>query len=360
MNNVLNTGTDIETMDRRRELVMRPQFRQRGQRRVGQQAQQRSVLFRAVISAVIGAAMLTTGCVQQNPTVLQFIGNAVVLRQPGGGGGLMPGTCIVDQSQFFRTIGTMDLLIALQYDMYPELANNLQPTANVSGNLPQHLRADASLITLQGVETTVRVRRDNAGPYGATNALPTTTATSPGWAREAATDGSSTQFFTRTAYVPMTRSIRSLERGIGRFPAIPPEFGEDLRRAWFIDDGVNFKDRYTTTVPVIIKFQVEGMMADGTVVRSQPVEYAVNLCWGCLLFLPTTQPGVEDVDPVNLYQQCSNKQMTVEDFTPPCIPGNDEAIPCGFYCATCQANESLDTDTGAEFKCDRRFCPLPP
>lgn len=302
------------------------------------------------------AGLLATGCVEQNPTVLQFVGNAAVLRQPGGGAGTAPGTCIIDQTQFYRPFGTLDLLMAIQYDMWPEITNNLTPTSNVSGNLPQHLRADASTITLQGTEVTVLVRRDADGPYSAANALPT----ARGWTRQVSTDGGATQYFTRTAFMPMTRSVRSLETALSRFPAIPPEFGEDLRRAWFTDDAVNYKDRYTTQAPVIVRFQVEGKMADGTTVRTQPIEYSINLCWGCLLYLPTTKPGVEDVDPVNIYQQCSAKQSTADTFTAPCIPGNDEAIPCGFYCHLCQENESLDTDTGAEFKCDRRFCPLPP
>lgn len=304
--------------------------------------------------ALMAVALFATGCVEQNPTALQFIGNAAVLRQPGSAG-TTPGTCLTDQALFYRPFGTLDLLMSVQYDMYPEIGNNLSPTSMISGNLPQHLRADASLITLQGVETTVRIRRDSAGPYGATNALPTAS----GWAREVSTDGANTEFFTRTAFMPMTRSIPALTTGVGRFPAVPPQFGEDLRRGWFVDDAVNYKDRYTTTVPAIIRFQVEGKMADGTTVRTQAIEYQVNLCWGCLLFLPHTTPGVEDVDPVSLYQQCSSKQMTAEDFTAPCIPGNDEALPCGMYCHMCQSNESLDTETSAEFKCDRRFCPLP-
>ena len=297
-----------------------------------------------------------SGCVQSNPTAIQFIGNAVVLRQPGGGQGQLPGTCIADQSQFYRPFGTMDIMIAIQYDLFPEIANNLQPTSNVSGNLPQHLRSDASLITVQGAEVTVRVRRDNAGPYGGTGALPTAT----GWTRQVATDGSNTEYFTRTAYVPMTRSIRALDSKIMRFPAIPPEFGEDLRKAWFTDASTNYPDRYTTSVPVIVSFQVEGKMADGTVVRTQAIEYPINICWGCLLYLGTTPPGVEDFDPVNIYQHCSLKQMSPpEDFTPPCLPGNDEAMPCGFYCHICQEQQSFDPIAN-EYGCDERFCPAPP
>lgn len=310
---------------------------------------------------LLGAAMslLASGCVQQNPATIQFIGNAVVLRQPGGGQGTLPGTCIADQSQFYRPMGTMDLMVALQYDLFPEIANNLQPTGNVSGNLPQHLRSDTSMITVQGVEVTVRIRRDNAGPYSAANALPTR-ADGTGWTRQVATDGSNTQYFTRTAYVPMTRSVKALDSKIMRFPAIPPEFGEDLRRAWFVDDGNNYADRYTTTVPAIVVFQVEGKMADGTTVRTQEIEYPVNICWGCLLYLGVTTLDITNVDPNAVYQHCAQKLMSPpEDFTPPCVPGNDEAMPCGFYCHLCQANQTLDTPTGAEYGCDKRFCPDP-
>ena len=308
-------------------------------------------------AAVLSVAAFVTGCVEQNPTALQFIGNAVVLRQPGGGQGQLAGTCIADQAQFYRPFGTLDIMIANQYDIFPEMVNNLQPTGTVSGNGIDDLRADASTIIIQGAEVTMRVRRDADGPYAAQAALP-----SPNWTRQVATDGSNAQYFTRTAYMPSARSLKSNESKIIRFPLIPPEFGEDLRRAWFTDDATNFPDRYTTQVPTVIVFQVEGRMADGTMVRSAPVEYSVNLCWGCLLYLNSTNAGVEDVDPVNIFQNCSQKGMFAAggEFTPPCLPGNDEALPCGFYCSMCQANESLEGDVGAEYKCDRRFCPLPP
>ncbi|GEM_PF-3941135 len=301
------------------------------------------------------AAVVVTGCVQQNPTAIQFVGNAAVLRQPGGGGGTQPGTCIKDQTQFYRSFGTIDLMIATQYDLFPEIENRLERSVNVSGNLPSHLRADASYITVEGAEITIRLRQDKEGPYDKSSDLPA----SNGWVRQqAATDAlaPTSFYFTKTWFSPMARSIPSLERVLARFQLIPPDVGQDLRRAWS-NENEQYEDRYTTVVPAMLDFQIEARMADGTVIRTQIVRYPMNLCWGCLLFLPGTSPGVDDVDPVNMFRQCSNKVLTVEQFTPPCIPGNDEAMPCGFYCHVCQGNETLTTPFATEYACDTRFCP---
>ncbi len=301
-------------------------------------------------------ALMTSACVQNTPTAIQMIGNGVVLRPPGGGGGAFPGTCIIDQVLMYRSFGTLDLMVVPQYDFFPELRNRLQPTGTVSGNLLQHLRSDASFITIQGAEVTARILRSSDGPYSSNADLPA----SAGWNNaNQSPDGSF--YYTNTWYSPFTIGVEAQGKALARFELIPHDVGIELRRAWFKEPGSpdNYADRYTAKVPIMLDIIVEGRMADGTMVRTQAVPYRIDMCWGCLINLPVPVPDITNVSQAYIYGQCSSK-LTGTEYTPPCLPGNDEFIPCTFYCHMCHGNESLTTSAAQELACDTRFCPKDP
>lgn len=315
-------------------------------------------LARRMLCAAIGLTAVMSGCVHENPEALQFIGNAVVLRQPGGGSGQNPGTCIQDQSQFYRTFGTMDLLMAQSYVMYAEMVNRLPPTSTASGNSVQQLRMDASFVTLQGVEITARILQNSSSPYKDATSL----TTAQGWTRPVATTGE--RYFTKKWYVPASRTLESGQRAVLRFDLIPADVGAELRKPWF--QGTNpdqvFADRYTSQASAVLTFSAEGKMADGTIVKAGSADYMINLCWGCLITVPTVPPPDENFGNSQeyLFQQCRSKLPPQIQYTPPCVPGNDEYVPCSFYCLMCSEDESVqggDPNFVSDYKCDERFCP---
>lgn len=274
-----------------------------------------------VTRILVGALLLLsaglTGCDQANPASLNLNGCIPALRQQIGVGAL--GECYPEEGARFRSHGTFDLMVYNKYDYFPEVANKMPQTQTVSGNTQEHLRSDASTVTLTGALVSLDFNPAATGPLSSWNPP----ASSLSW------------------YVPLAGMVLANDRWRGRFPAIPSTIGEQLQARFAADPK-----RYTTMHRILLNISIEGEMADGTTVRTQEVSYPIDLCWGCLVALDVVPAGVGVVDPEAQYAYCTQKAVA-GDYIPPCVPGNDEYLPCGYYCAFCD----LVGD------CDERFCP---
>lgn len=263
-----------------------------------------------IVMSVVG------GCAAENPMSLVLAGNVLAIRQGVGPG--IPGECYPVGLRDLRSHGTLDLMIANRYEFFGLIDNKLEQTSAISGESVQQLRTDASTVMLTGAEMTVRVDK-STGPLKGWNPASSVT----------------------TYYMPVAGMVESKRSTWSRFPLIHSVLGEQLRTRFRNDPN-----KYTALQRVTVDVQVEGEMLDGTVIRTQKLSYPVDLCWGCLATPDTAIPGVGQLSPEELLATCSQKNIS-SNFIQPCVVGNDDAIPCGFYCHTCDL----------EGTCDDRFCP---
>jgi hypothetical protein len=261
------------------------------------------------------AAALSTGCTHSNPASLALNGNILATRLAVGIG--VVGECYPEGTGRYRSHGTLDLMVANEYHFFPEVENLMPATTLITGNGAQQLRADASTVTVTGAEMTLQFNK--SGPLSNFNPPASLT----------------------TWYVPVSGIIKATGVWRGRFPLIPSNLGEALRAAFAADPN-----RYTTSNTMIVSVAVEGEMQDGTVVKTQVLKFPVDLCWGCLVSLPVAAPGVGVVDGADQFAWCSQKLVDAF-FIPPCVPGNDEFVPCAYYCHVCDIDGN----------CDDRVCP---
>jgi hypothetical protein len=279
--------------------------------------------------ALVLTALVSTlgGCfaTHPNPEVLQILGSVAAVRQPGAQSAGTPGVCMPESTSYLRAKGILDLAVARDYVLWPWVRNRLPPTEMVSGNGPQHLRLDASTITLSGAQMTLHVSPSAVGtnkPLGKTFL------------------GATTDPSTKTWYVPVGGVLQAECELIPPVDLVGAEVGAQMQI-----DFKKYSTKYETIVPTIVDIQLFGTMADGTPVESGLFPFPVDLCWGCLL-TPLQVPQGVGLDLDQIWASCVKKQVPSE-YAPPCAPGNDEQMPCGLYCHTC----SLDNT------CDPRFCP---
>ena len=297
-------------------------------------------------ASLIGAALLAltvSSCaLDESPQVLILRGNTVVIRLPGAGSGVS-GQCYANQAEYMRPNGTLDLMINNKYDFFPLIENHLLPTENVSGNKPTELRADSSMITVTGAWVNISFNTTNKDSIlkgsAALRAKVLTAADDPtvkGW------------------WVPFVVTIESRDEAYSRFSILPRDIGTLMREQWLKEQ--NPAKKYGTIETVTMHVTIEGVMQDGTIVRSQTMPYPIQVCFGCLVYLPTTSPGLGfEVD--QQYQVCATK-IVVTEYATPCVMGNDEYMPCTYYCYVCDQNKG-DFQVGG-FDCDPTFCPEPP
>ena len=276
------------------------------------------------------------GCATDaSPEALSLRGNVVVIRLPGASAGVS-GQCYADQAEYMRPNGTIDLMLNNKYDFFPRLRNLLKTTETISGNQVAQLRADASMITITGaqVKMTLDTGKDSLlkGSTDLKKVLGIED-TDEGW------------------YTPFVATIDAGEEVFSRFEAIPRNVGNMMRVQW---NKAAADKKYSTIETVTVYVAVEGFMQDGTVVRSQTVPYPVQVCWGCLVFLPQVAPGFGQTRE-EMYQFCNSGNVP-SDYAAPCVMGNDEFVPCPFYCSVCKQNG----DDPPENACDDTFCPAAP
>ncbi len=262
------------------------------------------------------AALAVQACVHENPQSLQLAGGVVALRLGVGPG--ISGECYPENMQLLRSHGTLDLMTQNLYEFFPLVRNLMPRTTLVTGNGPQQLRTDASTVHLKGAAVSLEMDTSSAGPFSGLALKPST-----GY------------------YVHLTGTVVSEGLTIARFPLITSTIGEQLRTKMRTS-----ADRYTAMQRIVAHVKVEGEMQDGTVVQTNTIDYPLDLCWGCLVHLDAAEAGVGIKSPEEHYAWCSQKPVG-PNYVPPCVVGNDEYVPCGFYCTACDLDGS----------CDERYCP---
>jgi hypothetical protein len=272
------------------------------------QRRQRLGLQTAAVALLVVA--VGTGCTHSNPVSLSLNGNILATREFVGAG--VVGECYPEGNGRYRSHGTLDLMVANEYHFFPEVENLMPDTTIASGNNVQQLRSDASTVTVTGAEVSLSFNK--SGPLANFNPPASLT----------------------TWYVPVAGLIQAAGVWRGRFTLLPSNLGEALRAAFAADPN-----RYTTSHSLVITVAIEGEMQDGTVVKTQSLKFPVDLCWGCLVSLPVATPGVGVVDPADQYAWCTQKEVNPE-FIPPCVPGNDEFVPCSYYCHVCDLDATCD------------------
>ena len=276
----------------------------------------RSICTSALLALALCALSVAAGCTHENPNSLLLSGNVIALRQNVGVG--VVGECYPLGTTQLRSHGTLDLMAQNTYEFFGLVRNLMPQTLAASGNGLAELRADSSTVFVSGAEMSISFDAGSTGPLKNFALKPSAT-----W------------------YVPATGTVESGLDAIIRFPLITSAIGEQLRTKFKADPN-----RYTTMQRVVVNVKLEGEMADGTVIQTGTISYPVDLCWGCLLHLPTAEAGVGLKSPEEQYAVCSLKQIA-SNYVPPCVIGNDEFLPCAMYCAMCDLEGS----------CDDRFCP---
>ncbi|HAN32028.1 MAG TPA: hypothetical protein DCQ06_10565 [Myxococcales bacterium] len=265
-----------------------------------------------VLTYVIALAMLS-GCEHENPLSLELEGNVQMVRMPGAVQGISA-VCMPQMEIDLRPAGVMDLMVTNSYVFFPRMENKMQMQTIINQATPQNLVLDAHTVTIEGAEMTLEANT-TAGPLAGAPLQNTSWNT------------------------PFSAQLEPAEFKGSRFTLIPPNVGDELRN--------RFSGQYTAMQRILIDIKLYAKMADGTRLQSNTLRYPIDLCWGCLVSLPFSQPGV-GLDPEQTFSVCNTK-LVDPLFTPPCMPGNDEYLPCTFYCFMCDQDSS----------CDEQFCPNP-
>jgi hypothetical protein len=79
-----------------------------------------------------------------------------------------------------------------------------------------------------------------------------------------------------------------------------------------------------STITIIVTIQIFGTTTGGIDVLTQPFDYPVSFCSGCLVYCP---PGV-DTDTATLGCQCDCNNGAVDTGEIPCLPGQDAPLDC--------------------------------
>jgi hypothetical protein len=179
-----------------------------------------------------------------------------------------------------RSVGIMDLLFTNKYWLAPVIVNDTTKPADgsdIGGKgitlLGAHLSFEIG--KLQGQWDTKEVRR----PY--------------------------------SVFMPASGFVKPGESASIMLEAVPSEIGALLDRDMAFDE--RFAGGY-----MAVHVQIEGVMTDGTTVKSNDFVFPIQLCRACLLYYPVPK------------STCCNG--TVGDVFI-CFPGQDDGVPCDLGCA---------------------------
>jgi len=186
-----------------------------------------------------------------------------------------------------RSVGTLDLLFANSYLMFPVIRNSLPKASAVSLLEEGEGAAEPHGVVLTGA----RLWFEIDGLLGQ-------------W------DGGET-VLPDEIFVPTSGYMNPDGLIVVQVEALPASVVNLL-------DGDMVFDSIYTGGYLIVHIVIEGRKLDGTKVRSNELLYPINVCRGCLMYWP--------IEPTT----CCDAIVTE---TVVCFPGQDEAIPCDVGCA---------------------------
>jgi hypothetical protein len=234
-----------------------------------------------LVFAVVG--MLGACAPDGDPETLMIFTNVMVGTKtqcqikPGGGASVES-----------RQLGVLDLLVANRYFVFPLVYNGLTAVEEATGVTAESMNLESHTVTLQGAWVTYEID-GLVGPYD-----------SPG-----------TPAKLEKQWVPAVGSLLPENYGTVGLEAVPPPIG------MLLDQDAAF-NQLGSGGYLIISVQLEGTMADGTVVHSTEFHYPVIVCRGCL----TTYEVPPD--------QCYKYPIQPDEY--PCFPGQDERYSCMTGC----------------------------
>lgn len=285
--------------------------------------------------ALLALAAGLGGCEQGNSAVLNVVGNVIPLAT------VVNDTlqCSVAGAQNYYADGVMDLSITNSFRYNALVENKLPGSQQINGSGPTQLRPESNLVTI----TSVRVVFERQATDGKTTSSP--------WNGKGKVVNGKVPVQQLEWEVPAYGTIQPGKSAVVSFDLVPPNAqpGVPVGLDWQARFQ-GFATRYTTVEKTLLRFTVQGTTAGGNTVQAGEVAYPVTVCWGCLLTV-SGLPGAED--PKDQWKKCSQMQVGASYF-PPCAPGNNDPMPCGYYCQVCQRAESTGVKTGA---CDQLFCP---
>ena len=249
-----------------------------------------------------------------------------------------------DETDLTRMIGlgTMDLAVTKNFRIFPYLIS-MMVKLPVAGENPSQI--DTNTINLTSMTVTVDTV-NGPNPFAAGNPKGSNpfelATTAPGASKTPATSWT----------VPMTGTVSSLGTYVGPVDLVPDKagtvaIGEDWRSRFFSAAGTkNFNK-----VDMVLSFQIHGVTLSGDNVITDAALMPLRVCYGCLLnpvaAAPSSSPG-------DFYAGCGAAAgFTAADL--PCIPGQNDFVPCTYYCHICQQATALG-DKLAYNKCINQIC----
>ena len=240
------------------------------------------------MTALLLAGVLAGCAPEGTPQTLLLTGNSAVSAQGG---------CKISASASgeSRSVGTLDLLFANNYMMFPMVSNRLPMASAVS-----ELGVTEGAVESHGVILTgARLWFEIDGLLGQ-------------W------DGGET-ILPDEIFSPTSGYMDPGDGMVVQVEALPASVVNLL-------DGDMVFDSIYTGGYLIVHIVVEGRKIDGTKVRSNEFVYPINVCRGCRMYWP--------IEPTT----CCDTVVTEAVV---CFPGQDEAIPCDIGCSVVGFNERV-------------------
>jgi len=254
---------------------------------MGRELENREMTMRPYLSlTALAIAGVLAGCAPEGtPQALVIQYNTIVgaeksCKIQGGGGG-----------NEFRSVGALDLLFAPKYLFFPTVANELEKAKETS-----ELDQKEGVLEPNGVVLTgARVWYEIAGLKGQWDGTPS--------------------ILPDEVFAPTSGYIEP-----GKAVAVTVEIlpAPVVR---ILDGDTAFDNLYSGGY-LIAHVVMEGRTLDGAKIRSNEFVYPINVCRGCLLYWPFSNP-----------ENCCNELKTTDVV---CFPGQDESIPCDIGCTMVQ------------------------
>jgi hypothetical protein len=200
-------------------------------------------------------------------------------------------------SQVTRSTGTLDLLFAPNYVMFPSVASKFSEASETTEFGAEQGSLEPNGITFTGVRVWYEID-GLQGQYDGTDTV-----------------------IPDEIFTPTSGHVEA-----GKFTAIAVEI-LPASVVNILDNDVAFDNIYSGGY-LIAHVVLEGRTLDGDKVRSNEFVFPINVCRGCLLYWPFQDAS-----------QCCDTLVTEETV---CYPGQDEAIPCDLGCSLVEFDDRAE------------------